>query len=288
MRPPITKFTVSIAPDVPLGCYDARLVNKHGVSNPRRFVVGNLTEVAEKEPNNDVEQAQKIEVGSAITGAINTPTDVDYFSFPGKQGQRVLIHCLTASIDSKLDAEIAVKGPRGNDVGYHRPMPLQDSLIDLTLPENGDYLVRLNKFTYTAGGVDYFYRLNLTTAPYIDAVFPPMIEPGKTAQITLLGRNLPGGKPDPASVVNGQVLEKLTISVTAPNDPAGLKYSGLLTPHMSMVDGFEYRLPSPAGVSNPVLLTYAKAPIVLENDDNDTPDKAQAVPIPCEIAGRIR
>ena len=93
VRPPITKFTVTIAKDVPIGTYDARLVNKHGVSNPRRFVVGDLNEVAEKEPNNDVEQAQKIEIGSTITGNIATATDVDYYTFPGKKGQRVSSIC---------------------------------------------------------------------------------------------------------------------------------------------------------------------------------------------------
>ena len=106
VRPPITKFTVTIAKDVPLGFYDARLVNKNGVSNPRRFVVGDLNEVAEKEPNNDVEQAQKIEIGTTVTGTIAAGTDVDYYSFAGKKGQRVLITCLTASIDSKLDPEL--------------------------------------------------------------------------------------------------------------------------------------------------------------------------------------
>src|SRR5439155_14447205 len=37
--PPVTKFTVTIAADVPLGYHDVRLVNKWGVSNPRVFVV---------------------------------------------------------------------------------------------------------------------------------------------------------------------------------------------------------------------------------------------------------
>ena len=36
-----------------------------------------------------------------------------------------------------------------------------------------------------------------------------------------------------------------------------------------------------------MLLTYARASVVIENDDNDTPEKAQAVNVPCEIAGRI-
>jgi hypothetical protein len=290
VRPPITKFSVTIAKDVPLGFYDARLVNKNGVSNPRRFVVGDLNEVLEKEPNNDVEQAQKIEIGTTVTGATTTGTDVDFYSFPGKKGQRVLITCLTASIDSKLDPELKVIGPTGRDIGYFRPQPLQDGFVDVTLPDDGDYLVRLSKFTYTAGGPDYFYRLSVASAPYIDAVFPPMIEPGKTAQVTLYGRNLPGGKPDPASMINGQMLEKLTVSVAAPGDPGSvdqMKYSGLVNPLLGTLDGFEYRLTGPTGVSNPLPLFFARAPVVIENDDNDTPDKAQAVPVPCEIAGRI-
>src|SRR5262245_28786784 len=59
VQPPITKFTVTIDKSVPVGFYDVRLVNKNGVSNPRRFVVGTHSEVTEKEPNNDVEQAHK-------------------------------------------------------------------------------------------------------------------------------------------------------------------------------------------------------------------------------------
>src|SRR5262249_45913739 len=38
---------------------------------------------------------------------------------------------------------------------------------------------------------------------------------------------------------------------------------------------------------NPYLLTYAQAPVVLDNEKNDTPETAQEVTLPCEIAGRI-
>lgn len=287
VRPPITKFTVTVAKDVPVGFYDVRLVNKNGVSNPRRFVVGDLVEVAEKEPNNDVEQAQKVEIGTTISGAIAAGTDVDYVLFAGKKGQRVLVSCLTTSIDSRLDPEIRIINAKGQELTSYRPSPGHDGLVDVTIPDDGEYLVRLNKFTYTAGSAEYFYRLNIALAPYIDAVHPTMIEPGKPAQITLYGRNLPGGKLDPASTINGQVLEKLTVMVNAPNEPVTLKYSGLITPLQATLDGFEYRLTGPTGASNPVLLTYARAAVVLENDDNDTLEKAQAVPAPCEVAGRI-
>ena len=48
---------------------------------------------------------------------------------------------------------------------------------------------------YTQGGPDYFYRLSISTAPWIDAVFPPVVEAGKATQVTIYGRNLPGGQP---------------------------------------------------------------------------------------------
>lgn len=290
VAPPITKFNVTIAADVPPGEYDARLVNKNGISNPRRFAVGTYIDIAEKEPNNDVEQAQKIELGTTINGTIAAGTDVDYFAFTGKKSQRVLVSCRAAGIDSKLDPEIRVISPDGREIAYYRPSPGLDGLADITLPEDGDYLIRLNKFTYTAGGADYFYRLTVAAMPYIDAVFPPVIEAGKTATVTLYGRNLPGGKLDPASVVNGQTLEKATVSITAPGDAASqsqLKFTGAVTPLMGTLDGFEYRINGPTGTSNPVLIGYSKAPVVIENDDNDTVEKAQVVSVPCEIAGRV-
>src|SRR5262249_11705017 len=58
-------------------------------------------------------------------------------------------------------------------------------------------------------------------------------------------------------------------------------------PRSSMLDGFEYRIKNAAGSSNAVLLTFAQAPVVLDNEANDTAETAQEVTLPCEIAGRI-
>ena len=121
--------------------------------------------------------------------------------------------------------------------------------------------MRLNKFTYTIANAEYFYRLNIASDPYIEAVFPPMIEPGKSAQVTVYGRNLPGGVVDPKSLMNGKPLEKLTVSIAAPGDPASLdqmKFSGIISPLLATLDGFEYRLNGPTGMSNPVSVTYAR------------------------------
>jgi hypothetical protein len=85
------------------------------------------------------------------------------------------------------------------------------------------------------------------------------------------------------------VLEKVTLKVTAPTLEEARKrpLTGWLGPSAATLDGFELRLRNAAGSSNPFLLALAKAPVVLDNEANDTAATAQAVSLPCEIAGRV-
>jgi len=289
--PPVTQFKVTIGDKVPAGFYDVRLVNQWGVSNPRTFVVGDLIEVAEKEPNDDVEQAQRVAINTTVTGAVASPTDVDYFVFAGKKGQRVVVSCLASSIDSRLEPELKLFDRRQKELACNRQYHGNDALVDCTLPADGDYFVRLCEFTYSEGSPEHFYRLSLTTAPWIDAVHPCVLEPGKATPVTVYGRNLPNGKPDPSAVADGCVLEKAVVTITPPAAGAArhrLNYSGHVGTNGTPVDGFEYRMRNSAGVSNPFLLTFATAPVVLETGAHDTPETAQEVTVPCEIAGLVQ
>ncbi len=260
-KPVISRFKVSIAANVPLGVHDVRFVNKWGVSNPRAFVIGDLNEALEKEPNNDVEQAQRVELNTTINGSMAAPTDVDYYVFAGKKGQRVVLSCLASSIDSRFHAGLEVYDSKGKQLASGRDYNHNDALTDCTLTEDGDYFVRVFHFTHTQGTAEHFYRLSISTTPWIDAVFPCAVEPGKTTAVTVYGRNLPGGKLDPSAVVDDRVLEKITVNVTAPSDAGQrLAYSGVVSPRMAALDGFEYRVRNDAGSSNPFLLTLARAP----------------------------
>ena len=161
-------------------------------------------------------EAQRVAVNTTVNGTVAAPTDVDYYVFAGKKGQRVLISCLGPSIDSRIGPELKVYDKNQRELASHRSLPQQDAVVDLTLPADGDYYVRLCQFTYTAGNQEYYYRLNITSGAWIEAVHPPMLEPGKTAPVTVYGRNLPGGKPEP----NGpHALEKITTTVTAFTSP---------------------------------------------------------------------
>jgi hypothetical protein len=286
-KPPVvvTKFKVTVPAEVPVGLQDVRLVNKWGVSNARAFAIGDLPEVAEKEPNNDVMQAQRIDLNSTVNGAMANPTDVDYYVFAGKKGQRVVVSCLASTIDSRFHAAIEIYDAKDRLLTFNRNYDHRDALTDYVLPADGDYYIRVYEFTHTQGTPEHFYRLTVSTAPWIDAIFPSVVEPGKETTVTVFGRNLPGGQVDPTAMVDEHLLERMTLKVTAPADNGRLTFTGRLDPKSAALSGFEVRVRNATGSSNPFLLTFAKAPVVIDNGDNKTPETAQPITLPCEIAG---
>ncbi len=284
------KFKVMLPTKAPLGIQDIRVVTKGGVGNPRAFVISDMKEILEQEPNDNVDKPQKVDLNTAVSGVIATPTDVDYFQFAGKKGQRIILSCLTTSIDSKLPAQLELYTSTDKFLGSSRGYLNNDALLDITLPEDGNYLVRLFAFTYTVGGPDYFYRLTVSTAPWIDFVVPAVIEAGKESQVTVYGRNLPKGIADPATMVDGKVLEKLTMTVKAPGDPKAtqrLAYNGLVLPNAAALDGFELRVSNDSGTSNPYLIGFAHGPVTVANRNNGTPETAQPIQVPGEVAGQL-
>ena len=267
------RFAVSVDKAVPPGTYDLRVVNKWGVSNPRAFVVGGLPEVNEHEPNNDVPEAQRVEIGTTINGAVGSGTDVDYTVFAGKTGQRVIVSCLASGLDSRAKPMIEVYDAAGRKLAQNRNHRDTDAVVDLTLPADGDYYVRLFEFTYQSGSPDHTYRLTISSAPWIDAVFPPAIELGKPAQVTLYGRNLPGGTRADGFAIDGRPLEKLAVTVTPPTDPQAvhrLAVRDRVEPATALLDGFEYRLKGPGGLSNPVPIFFARDRVVVQKGTGGT------------------
>src|SRR5581483_3322622 len=60
------RFKLTLPVGTPPGIHDVRVVTARGVSNPRAFVVSDMTELQEKEPNNDVGQAQRVPLNCVV------------------------------------------------------------------------------------------------------------------------------------------------------------------------------------------------------------------------------
>ncbi|MCA9117713.1 MAG: hypothetical protein KDA79_21730, partial [Planctomycetaceae bacterium] len=284
---PVDKtFAVTIDKSVPPGRYEVRASGLYGISNPRYFVVSATPEILEKEPNNAPEQATPLEVEHTANAVCNGAADVDFFKFTGKTGQRLFVRCLADRIDSQLRPTLELFNSSGRLVSFARHNERRDALLDYQVPAEGEYYIKVSDLTF-AGGVEHFYRLQVTQAPHIDFVLPPAGVAGTTGSFTLYGRGLPGGKPAGVEL-EGRPLEQLTVSIPLPDTSDSLTPGSFLTSVQAGIDGFFYTLDSPAGRSNPVLIQFASAAVGLEQEPNDTPEQASPLTAPGEIAGQFQ
>jgi hypothetical protein len=262
-------FKITIEKDVPPGTYDVRVLGKSGASNPRAFAVGVLDEVAKVK--NSLGNPQSIALETTINGRTETNA-VDYFRFEAKQGQRVLMRCDARKLDSKLEPVLTLADNGGREVAHSR----SGGLLDYTPTSDGEFVLRLHDVTYR-GSPEFFYRLSVGTFPHIDYALP--IANGTKAKFALFGRNLPGGK-----VVDAKAkpaLERMEVKLAA-DDPV-LRKPLASMPAQSALDLFEYRI----GASEPVLLRFPTAPVLGEQEPNNTLAAARKITVPCEIAGQL-
>ncbi len=282
------RFRVTIGPEVPLGLHDVRVVGPLGVSNPKAFVVGQRPEGIEQEPNNGPAETGTMSVGQVVNGQIDGATDVDWFSFEGKADQRILIDLAAVRIDSRLDGEIRLYDLDGRELAYGHGTVKHDPLIDTVLPGDGTYRVEVRDVIY-AGSPQHVYRLTVHDGPHVDAVVPRAVEAGSTVEVTLLGRNL-GGEPSGTILPDGQALERLTVTITAPPelqidpDRPGV---GLTTSPGGGIPGFWFVPETDRGAANPLFLAKALGPVVVEEGPSDRDEPMTIVP-PCDLSGDFR
>jgi hypothetical protein len=282
------QFKLKIAADVAPGVYDVCAVGKYGISAGRAFsVCRGLSEVLEKEPNDTAESAQAVPFNAAVNGNSDANAD-DYFRFTARKGQRVLLDAQAFRLDSTLRPVLSVASADGKVLARSRPyFHLTDPLLDLVIPDDGEYTVGLHDATYLGGQP---YRLVISDRPQVENAFPGAVFPGEKAELTIYGRNLPGGKPAQGSDVNGLPLDELTLSLDVPNDSGRALGFLMLAPLPSATlaaRGMQVWPKPLQDALNPVTLITADAPVTREQEPNDAADHAQSLPLPTFLAGRF-
>jgi len=278
------QFKVAITADVPPGTYEVRAVGRFGISGARLFAVQRgLTEVAEKEPNDDADKAQIVPMNCAVNATSDNNGD-DFYRFTAKKGERVTIDCFAYRLDSQMTPMLSLATSSGKDLMQSKPYHHRtDPFLDFVAPADGDYVVRVHDMTFR-GGLPY--RLVISTLPHNEQVFPMAIVPGEKNALTVFGRNLPGGKLSPWKT-HDDALEQLTLPTA--DHASRFVDTFIFARHMpsSSLNARGVQVwPFKDGL-NPITLTFADAPITLDQEPNDTAESAQSITVPTVVCGRF-
>ena len=127
-------LSFEIAPDAPLGNHQIRLITPNGVSNPQNFMVGDLPEMKEQEPNSTYEESNMLKLPVTLNGTVSSIDDVDIFHFNLRNGARLICDIFAQRIGSPLDSYMVLYDPNGAEVVKSLDGNGLDSFIDYTNP----------------------------------------------------------------------------------------------------------------------------------------------------------
>jgi hypothetical protein len=157
------------AKDMTPGIHPLSVRKGEMISNTMPFLVDTLPESVEREPNDATQTAQAVTLPVIVNGRIDRPGDWDVYRFEGRAGQQIVAEVCARRLESPLDSVLELLDAAGrrlalNDDHEDKSDGLQthhaDSLINVTLPADGTYYVRLGDAQHH-GGPEYAYRLRL-------------------------------------------------------------------------------------------------------------------------------
>uniref|UniRef100_Q020D2 Peptidase domain protein n=1 Tax=Solibacter usitatus (strain Ellin6076) TaxID=234267 RepID=Q020D2_SOLUE len=192
------KLSLTIAPDAAPGERELRILNAGGISNRFRFIVGELPEIREIEPNNEKTTAQKLPALPLVVDGQILDNDRDYFRFTAKAGEtlvfsvqaRSLLPFIADAVPGWFDPQLTVYDKSGKQVAFaddNRFLP--DPAMFFKPPADGDYTLELRDIVYRGRG-DFVYRMTMGALPFYTDVFPLGGRRGDEVAVEYRGVNL--------------------------------------------------------------------------------------------------
>lgn len=209
--------TVRVRIEIPAGTEPGlrylRLLTKTGLSNPMRFVVGELREGNEPEAwtfdlpsyvgikpraeETPVDERRVIIPPATVNGRI-LPGEVDEFTFKASKGDQVvialqaryLVPYLADAVPGWFQAVVSLHDTEGNELAFaddYRFDP--DPVIFFKVPADGNYRIRVHDSIYR-GREDFVYRITVGELPFLTGVFPLGGTTGSEVDLALAGGNL--------------------------------------------------------------------------------------------------
>lgn len=195
------KLQVTIPEDLTADRVWIRLYDKEGASVAQPFLIGNLKEIEEVEPNNKPREAHSVPETNVTVNGVLKDSEVDCFLVSLTAGQ-TLVAALDANtrIGSPMDSVMQIATLENIVVAENHDDFNIDPRIAFTPPKTGKYVVRIFAFPSTPnstirynGGADHVYRLTLTTGPYATHALPLSASVTNLGTVDAAGWNIPAG-----------------------------------------------------------------------------------------------
>ncbi len=263
------KLSIINSADAEPGQRDLCIQTSAGVSNWFHFFVGQLPEVNEIEPNDDLAKAQPLPpLPVLVNGQINPQAgqlaDRDSFRFEAKAGQtlvftvdaRAIVPYMSDAVPGWLQAVLTLYDANGKALAYADGFRFkQDTVLIYKVPADGQYVIEVRDSLYR-GREDFVYRLSIGELPYITDIYPLGGKRGTIVPVHLHGVN----------------LEQTAINVKVPQDG----------PRILWLDTTGHGL-----ASNHVKFEAGELEETTEVEPNDTPQQANRVNVGSVVNGRI-
>lgn len=159
----MAKAEVNLPPKQDAGPMDLQLPDEGQTTNPVPFLVTDLHETLEQEPNDRPDQANRVELPGGMDGRIGSPNDVDGFRFHAAKGAAWTFETQARRYGSALDPTLAVTDASGKVLASDDDAPGlgKDARLEWTAPADGDYVVQLTDL-HGRGGNTFVYHLTAT------------------------------------------------------------------------------------------------------------------------------
>ncbi len=254
------KLNITISPEAAPGICWIRVWNEEGPSAIRPFLVGRLSEVSEKEPNETLSAAQAMDAsGTVVNGKLAKSGELDTFKVSLKQGETLVADVLANQVlSSPMDAVLQIASAKGFLLAQADDSPRFDPTLTFTAPADGDYFVRVfafptepNSSIRYAGGENYIYRLTLTTGPYVRHVVPLSVSGNSPAPLLPKGWNLPANTPAVnVSELSDNLSAVLPFPGVMPLNLAKCDHPSLSEPETDKID--ERKFPPPFSLTGTI------------------------------------
>lgn len=166
---PIQEANLRLPQKARLGIRPVALLDGHPTASRVPFVIGDMEEVLESEPNNEPAKAQEVHPPIVVNGRIGESGDVDVYAFDCRAGGQISAEVFARRLASPLDSVLKLVNGKGEQVAlnddHEDPSAAlvthhADSCLQVKIPETGRYFLHVGD-RLSKGGSAFAYRLEI-------------------------------------------------------------------------------------------------------------------------------